>query len=87
MLPTTATRLWRSLSGELRALGTKNKETIVKMFHSCLFRNALEEDDNLQRVLKKAFVDADKALHRHLCHFNNGETHKDRASKEMHTCF
>lgn len=49
-------------------------------------RDALEEDDDLQRVLKKAFVDADKALHRHLCHFNNGETHKDRASQKTHTC-
>lgn len=43
----------------------------------CLCRDALEDDDDLQRVLKKAFLDADKALHRHLCHFNNGETHKD----------
>lgn len=45
----------------------------------CLCRDALEDDDDLHRVLKKAFSDADKALHRHLCHFNNGETHKDLA--------
>lgn len=44
---------------------------------TALCRDALEEDDDLQRVLKKAFLDADKALHRHLCHFNNGESTKD----------
>lgn len=64
-------------------------KAIVKMFHGCicnLCRDALEEDNDLQTVLKKAFLDADKALHRHLCHFNNGETHRARTQlKEMHT--
>lgn len=40
-------------------------------FMEKFIRDALEEDDDLQTVLKKAFLDADKALHRHLCHFNN----------------
>ncbi|KAG8005931.1 Protein phosphatase 1K [Nibea albiflora] len=34
-------------------------------------RDALEEDDDLEKVLKKAFLDADKALHTHLSYFNN----------------
>uniref|UniRef100_A0A3P9LGQ3 Si:ch211-149b19.3 n=1 Tax=Oryzias latipes TaxID=8090 RepID=A0A3P9LGQ3_ORYLA len=34
-------------------------------------RNALEEDDDLGKVLKKAFLDVDKALHTHLCLFND----------------
>uniref|UniRef100_A0A8C7YS79 protein-serine/threonine phosphatase n=1 Tax=Oryzias sinensis TaxID=183150 RepID=A0A8C7YS79_9TELE len=34
-------------------------------------RNALEEDDDLEKVLKKAFLDVDKALHTHLCLFND----------------
>lgn len=37
-------------------------------------RNALEEDDDLEKVLKKAFLDVDKALHTHLCLFNDGKT-------------
>ena len=37
-------------------------------------RDALEEEDNLEAVLKKAFVDADRALHARLSNFN---THKD----------
>lgn len=40
-----------------------------------LCRDALEEEDDLEKVLKKAFLDADKALHTHLSYFNNGETH------------
>ncbi|KAK5893151.1 hypothetical protein CgunFtcFv8_006050 [Champsocephalus gunnari] len=34
-------------------------------------RDALEEDDDLERVLKKAFLDVDKALHTHLSYCNN----------------
>lgn len=39
-----------------------------------LCRDALEEEDDLEKVLKKAFLDTDKALHIHLSYFNNGET-------------
>ncbi|KAK5848133.1 hypothetical protein PBY51_005775 [Eleginops maclovinus] len=34
-------------------------------------RDALEEEDDLEKVLKKAFLDVDKALHTHLSYFNN----------------
>ncbi|KAM4536488.1 protein phosphatase 1K, mitochondrial isoform 1-T2 [Odontesthes bonariensis] len=40
-------------------------------FMEKFIRDALEEDDDLERVLKKAFLDADKALHTHLGYFNN----------------
>ncbi|XP_061566400.1 protein phosphatase 1K, mitochondrial [Cololabis saira] len=40
-------------------------------FMDKFIRDALEEDDDLERVLKKAFLDADKALHTHLSYFNN----------------
>uniref|UniRef100_A0A3Q0RDL2 PPM-type phosphatase domain-containing protein n=1 Tax=Amphilophus citrinellus TaxID=61819 RepID=A0A3Q0RDL2_AMPCI len=43
-------------------------------FMEKFIRDALEEDDDLEKVLKKAFLDADKALHTHLSYFNNGET-------------
>lgn len=38
-------------------------------------RDALEDDDDLEKVLKKAFVDVDEALHTHLSYFNNGDTY------------
>lgn len=51
----------------------KNRQTNkATEFFWC--RDALEEDDDLEKVLKKAFLDADKALHTHLSYFNNGET-------------
>lgn len=37
----------------------------------------MEVEDDLEKVLKKAFLDADEALHTHLCYFNNGETHTE----------
>ncbi|CAI5681840.1 unnamed protein product [Oreochromis niloticus] len=40
-------------------------------FMEKFIRDALEEDDDLEKVLKKAFLDADKALHTHLSYFNN----------------
>ncbi|XP_041841183.1 protein phosphatase 1K, mitochondrial [Melanotaenia boesemani] len=40
-------------------------------FMEKFIRDALEEDDDLERVLKKAFLDADKALHTHLNYFKN----------------
>ncbi|KAM9718127.1 protein phosphatase Mn(2+)-dependent 1K-like [Menidia menidia] len=40
-------------------------------FMEKFIRGALEEDDDLEKVLKKAFLDADKALHTHLSYFNN----------------
>ncbi|XP_022059174.1 protein phosphatase 1K, mitochondrial [Acanthochromis polyacanthus] len=40
-------------------------------FMEKFIRDALEEDDDLERVLKKAFLGADKALHTHLSYFNN----------------
>lgn len=40
-------------------------------FMEKFIRDALEEEDNLQKVLKKAFLDADKALYTHLSYFNN----------------
>lgn len=40
-----------------------------------LRRDTLEEEDDLEKVLKKAFLDADKALHTHLSYFNNGGPH------------
>lgn len=46
-----------------------------------LFRDAVEEEDDLEKVLKKAFLDADKALHTHLSYFNNGETHQYTSSE------
>lgn len=36
-------------------------------------RDALEEEDDLEKVLKKAFLDVDKALYAHLSYFNNGK--------------
>uniref|UniRef100_A0A3Q3C3H4 PPM-type phosphatase domain-containing protein n=1 Tax=Haplochromis burtoni TaxID=8153 RepID=A0A3Q3C3H4_HAPBU len=41
-------------------------------FMEKFIRDALEQDDDLEKVLKKAFLDADKALHTHLSYFNNG---------------
>ncbi|XP_070848974.1 protein phosphatase Mn(2+)-dependent 1K [Chaetodon trifascialis] len=40
-------------------------------FMEKFIRDALEQDDDLETVLKKAFLDADKALHTHLSYFNN----------------
>ncbi|XP_073330843.1 protein phosphatase Mn(2+)-dependent 1K [Pagrus major] len=40
-------------------------------FMEKFIRDALEEEDDLEKVLKKAFLDADKALHTHLSYFNN----------------
>ncbi|XP_034713213.1 protein phosphatase 1K, mitochondrial [Etheostoma cragini] len=40
-------------------------------FMEKFIRDALEEDDDLEKVLKKAFFDVDKALHTHLSYFNN----------------
>ncbi|XP_029938635.1 protein phosphatase 1K, mitochondrial-like [Salarias fasciatus] len=40
-------------------------------FMEKFIRDALEDDDDLEKVLKKAFLDADKALHTHLSYFNN----------------
>ncbi|XP_042368238.1 LOW QUALITY PROTEIN: protein phosphatase 1K, mitochondrial [Plectropomus leopardus] len=40
-------------------------------FMEKFIRDALEDDDDLERVLKKAFLDVDKALHTHLSYFNN----------------
>ncbi|XP_071397359.1 protein phosphatase Mn(2+)-dependent 1K-like, partial [Centroberyx affinis] len=34
-------------------------------------RDALEEEEDLEKVLTKAFLDADKALHTHLSYFDN----------------
>ncbi|XP_035850225.1 protein phosphatase 1K, mitochondrial-like [Sander lucioperca] len=39
-------------------------------FMEKFIRDALEEDDDLENVLKKSFLDVDKALHTHL-YFNN----------------
>ncbi|KAM6908907.1 protein phosphatase Mn(2+)-dependent 1K [Xenentodon cancila] len=40
-------------------------------FMEKFIRDALEEDNDLEKVLKKAFLDADQALHTHLNYFNN----------------
>ncbi|KAL6118306.1 ppm1k [Pungitius sinensis] len=40
-------------------------------FMEKFIRDALEEEDDLEKVLKKAFVDVDEALHTHLSYFNN----------------
>ncbi|XP_029381806.1 protein phosphatase 1K, mitochondrial isoform X2 [Echeneis naucrates] len=40
-------------------------------FMEKFIRDALEDEDDLERVLKKAFLDADRALHTHLSYFNN----------------
>ncbi|XP_069028323.1 protein phosphatase Mn(2+)-dependent 1K [Embiotoca jacksoni] len=40
-------------------------------FMEKFIRDALEEDDDLEKVLKKAFLDADKALHTYLSYFND----------------
>lgn len=40
-------------------------------FMEKFIRDALEEEDDLEKVLKKAFLDADKALFKHLSYFNN----------------
>ncbi|XP_028420067.1 protein phosphatase 1K, mitochondrial [Perca flavescens] len=40
-------------------------------FMEKFIRDALEEDDDLENVLKNAFLDVDKALHTHLSYFNN----------------
>ncbi|XP_044040078.1 protein phosphatase 1K, mitochondrial-like isoform X1 [Siniperca chuatsi] len=40
-------------------------------FMEKFIRDALEEEEDLEKVLKKAFLDADKALHTHLSYFNN----------------
>ncbi|XP_008324124.2 protein phosphatase 1K, mitochondrial [Cynoglossus semilaevis] len=39
-------------------------------FMEKFIRDALEKEDNLEKVLKKAFVDVDKGLHTHLSYFN-----------------
>lgn len=39
-------------------------------FMEKFIRDALEEEEDLEKVLKKAFLDADKALHTHLSDFN-----------------
>lgn len=38
-----------------------------------LHRDALDYEDDLEKVLKKAFLSADVALQTHLSYFNNGE--------------
>lgn len=40
-------------------------------FMEKFIRDALEDNDDLEKVLRKAFLDADKALHTHLSYFNN----------------
>ncbi|XP_076023773.1 protein phosphatase 1K, mitochondrial [Genypterus blacodes] len=40
-------------------------------FMEKFIRNALEEEDDLEKVLTKAFLDADKALYTHFSYFNN----------------
>ncbi|CAJ1085739.1 protein phosphatase 1K%2C mitochondrial [Xyrichtys novacula] len=40
-------------------------------FMEKFIRDALETEDDLENVLKKAFLDVDKALHTHLSYFNN----------------
>nr|XP_019967082.1 PREDICTED: protein phosphatase 1K, mitochondrial-like isoform X1 [Paralichthys olivaceus] len=40
-------------------------------FMEKFIRDALEDEDDLEKVLKKAFLDADSALHTHLSYFNN----------------
>uniref|UniRef100_A0A3Q2P5V5 protein-serine/threonine phosphatase n=1 Tax=Fundulus heteroclitus TaxID=8078 RepID=A0A3Q2P5V5_FUNHE len=40
-------------------------------FMEKFIRDALEEEDDLEKVLKKAFLDVDTALHTHLRYFNN----------------
>ncbi|KAM3591163.1 uncharacterized protein V6R79_023759 [Siganus canaliculatus] len=40
-------------------------------FMEKFIRDALEEEEDLEKVLKKAFLEADKALHTHLSFFNN----------------
>ncbi|KAF7657180.1 hypothetical protein LDENG_00030650 [Lucifuga dentata] len=40
-------------------------------FMEKFIRDALEEEDDLERVLTKAFLEADKALYTHLSYFNN----------------
>ena len=44
----------------------------------------MEEEEDLEKVLKKAFLDADKALHTHLSYFNNGETHTSASTEVVH---
>uniref|UniRef100_A0A3P8V711 PPM-type phosphatase domain-containing protein n=1 Tax=Cynoglossus semilaevis TaxID=244447 RepID=A0A3P8V711_CYNSE len=46
-------------------------------FMEKFIRDALEKEDNLEKVLKKAFVDVDKGLHTHLSYFNTGERNTD----------
>ena len=40
-------------------------------------RDGLEEEDDLEKVLIKTFLELDKALHTHLSYYGNGETHTD----------
>ncbi|XP_020514550.2 protein phosphatase Mn(2+)-dependent 1K [Labrus bergylta] len=40
-------------------------------FMEKFIRDALEDEDDLEKVLKKAFLDVDAALHTHLSYFNN----------------
>uniref|UniRef100_UPI0037E883B6 protein phosphatase 1K, mitochondrial n=1 Tax=Semicossyphus pulcher TaxID=241346 RepID=UPI0037E883B6 len=40
-------------------------------FMEKFIRDALEDEDDLEKVLNKAFLDVDKALHTHLSYFNN----------------
>ncbi|XP_034425220.1 protein phosphatase 1K, mitochondrial [Hippoglossus hippoglossus] len=40
-------------------------------FMEKFIRDALEDEGDLEKVLKKAFLDADHALHTHLSYFNN----------------
>ncbi|XP_068163865.1 protein phosphatase Mn(2+)-dependent 1K isoform X2 [Antennarius striatus] len=43
-------------------------------FMEKFIRDALEDDDDLEKVLKKAFLKADQALHTHLSYFNKAGT-------------
>lgn len=56
----------------LLILLTNKTLTDPDVVHS-ISRDALEDEDDLERVLKKAFLDADRALHTHLSYFNKGE--------------
>ncbi|XP_029028400.1 protein phosphatase 1K, mitochondrial [Betta splendens] len=40
-------------------------------FMETFIRDALEEEEDLEKVLRKAFLNTDKALHTHLSYFNN----------------
>lgn len=61
----------------------------VDKFWIFLHRDALEDEDDLEKVLKKAFLNADLALHTHLSYFNNGEirTHSTEVEYKATVCF